>query len=731
MMGSESGSSSTIETVMKKQVDLKQNNRSAEEDAREKEGSEKATGTREDKDTIQKDKDKDREEKEKRCIEESTGRDLERGEKETEGRVGRDTERGGRDTQGRDGRDTQGRVERDREEKGTVPGSNDTRPSVGTKANQTNKTDTQKTDDGSAHQQTDRNILDSTVCIIGAGVAGLKAARALIDRGLAPEKVVVLEAQARAGGRIFTDRARSKHGAAYDMGAAWFHDSLTNKVFAEEVLLAQKSGDFFDSTWFDDADPAYYAREVSGPLDVAGLKLNRVVEEIQQFVEIQYRDSLDEEDVSLARAAQMYMERRAPLLSGEQRRFGARMVRTLELWHGASHKKISAQHAFLDYDGRHVFNRRGYDTLVERLMPPGQVFLGEPVRAIDRDTNNIKHRRHLVHAKSISVAADYVVVAVPHSILALPEEHEHAINWTPPLPLAVRESFSALHFDALGKVVLEFSHVWWPDRDSFEILGDKDEEREEKHEEQSGDDRDSEDRDKEDRDKEDRDKEDRDKEDRDKEDRDKEDRDKEDRDAEDRDKEDRDRNNSNKDNGDKGREAKSKNYGHKTSDSPATTFSIRPFEYPISVSNFARHGAPALIVLVQAPVTQYLEADPARAWPYLKPMLAKLASSTGPDSISAIPDPINVIVSDWTQNPYIRGSYSSVHVGDDPFAQVLQLSGEYDSCGLGAQSTIRFAGDHTIGEGAGCVHGAYESGRRAASWILDDLHNRTSSETSQ
>lgn len=668
-MGSESGSSSTIETVMKKQVDLKQNKRSAEEDARERKGSEKATGTREDRDTIQKDKDKDREEK--RRIEESTGRDLERGEKDTEGRVG----------------DTQGRVGRDREEKGTIPGSNDTRPSGRTKANQTNKTDTQKTDDGLARQQTDRNILDSTVCIIGAGVAGLKAARALIDRGLAPEKVVVLEAQARAGGRIFTDRARSKHGAAYDMGAAWFHDSLTNKVFAEEVLLAQKSGDFFDSTWFDDADPAYYASEVSGPLDVAGLKLNRVVEEIEQFVEIQYRDSLDEEDVSLARAAQMYMERRAPLLSGEQRRFGARMVRTLELWHGALHEKISAQHAFLDYDGRHVFNRRGYDTLVERLMPPGRVFLGEPVRAIDRDTDKIKHRRHLVHAKSVSVAADYVVVAVPHSILALPEEHEHAIRWTPPLPLAVRELFSALHFDALGKVVLEFSHVWWPDRDLFEILGDGNEDREEKHEEQSGDDRGK----------------------------------------EDRDKEDRDRNN-NKDNGDK-REEK-QNYGHNTSDLPGP-FSIRPFEYPISVSNFARHGAPALIVLVQAPVTQYLEADPARAWPYLKPMLAKLALSPGPDSISAIPDPINVIVSDWTQNPYIRGSYSSVHVGDDPFAQVLQLSGEYDLCGLGAQLTIRFAGDHTIGEGAGCVHGAYESGRRAASWILDNLQNRTSLETQQ
>lgn len=698
-MGSESGPSNTIEDDMKEQVDLKQNKRSAEEDATERKGSEKATGTREDRDTIQKDKDKDREEKEKRRIEESTGRDLERGEKYTQGRDGRDT-------QGRVGRDKQGKVERAREEKGTVPGSNDTHPNVRTKANQTNKTDTQKIDDGLAHQQTDRNILDSTVCIIGAGVAGLKAARALIDRGLAPEKVVVLEAQARAGGRIFTDRARSKHGAAYDMGAAWFHDSLTNKVFAEEVLLAQKSGDFFDSTWFDDADPAYYASEVSGPLDVAGLKLNRVVEEIQQFVEIQYRDSLDEEDVSLARAAQMYMERRAPLLSGEQRRFGARMVRTLELWHGALHEKISAQHAFLDYDGRHVFNRRGYDTLVERLMPPGRVFLGEPVRAIDRDSDKIEHRRHLVHAKSISVAADYVVVAVPHSILALPEEHEHAIRWTPPLPLAVRELFSALHFDALGKVVLEFSHVWWPDRDLFEILGDKDEDREEKHEEQSGDDRG-------------------------KEDRDKEDRDKDDRDAEDRDKEDRDRNNSNKDNGDEDREEKSKNYGHNTSDLPATTFSIRPFEYPISVSNFARHGAPALIVLVQAPVTQYLEADPARAWPYLKPMLAKLALSTGPDSISAIPDPINVIVSDWTQNPYIRGSYSSVHVGDDPFAQVLQLSGEYDLCGLGAQLTIRFAGDHTIGEGAGCVHGAYESGRRAASWILDDLQNRTSLETLQ
>lgn len=147
-----------------------------------------------------------------------------------------------------------------------------------------------------------------------------------------------------------------------------------------------------------------------------------------------------------------------------------------------------------------------------------------------------------------------------------------------------------------------------------------------------------------------------------------------------------------------------------------------PFQYPILVVNYAHihPGAKSLVILMQSPVTDYLEANPEIAWDFMRPMLERI-------KVRPIQNPLNVIVSDWTQNPFARGSYSTVHSGDDPLAQVEELSGESDA-GLGENSTIRFAGEHTILDGMGYVHGAYNSGTRAGLWISQHLaeHGQTS-----
>ena len=53
--------------------------------------------------------------------------------------------------------------------------------------------------------------------VVGAGVSGLAAARTLTRAG---QKVVVLEARDRIGGRLHTERAG---GRVTDLGASWIH----------------------------------------------------------------------------------------------------------------------------------------------------------------------------------------------------------------------------------------------------------------------------------------------------------------------------------------------------------------------------------------------------------------------------------------------------------------------------------------------------------------------------
>lgn len=75
-----------------------------------------------------------------------------------------------------------------------------------------------------------------------------------------------------------------------------------------------------------------------------------------------------------------------------------------------------------------------------------------------------------------------------------------------------------------------------------------------------------------------------------------------------------------------------------------------------------------------------------------------------------LPDPIAVHVTDWTSDPLALGSYSYVPVGGSP-ADMVQLAAS-------PSPRLHLAGEHTVREYFGTVHGAFVSGRRAAAAIL-------------
>jgi len=60
--------------------------------------------------------------------------------------------------------------------------------------------------------------------VIGAGLAGLACAQRLMAAG---QRVMVLEARQRIGGRIWTEH---RQGCALDLGASWLHGTTNNPI---------------------------------------------------------------------------------------------------------------------------------------------------------------------------------------------------------------------------------------------------------------------------------------------------------------------------------------------------------------------------------------------------------------------------------------------------------------------------------------------------------------------
>eukprot|EP01018_Ginkgo_biloba_P036701 Gb_40435 [translate_table: standard] len=298
-----------------------------------------------------------------------------------------------------------------------------------------------------------------SVIVIGAGIAGLAAARALRNASF---KVIVLESRDRIGGRVYTDYS---FGFPVDMGASWLHGACQRNPLAPVIgrlglPLYRTSGD--NSVLFDH-DLESYAL-----FDMEGHKVpQELVTEVGEIFESLLEESKKvreefQEDISLSKAFSIVWKRRPDLRQhGLAHKVLQWYVCRMEGWFATDIDSISARSWDEEelLDGGHGLMVRGYCPVVEALAKGLDIRLKHRVTRVMRRYNGVR----VVTKDGRIFVADAAIIAVPLGVLKA-----NLIKFEPRLPVWKEAAITDLGIGNENKIALFFDKVCWP---NVEFLG--------------------------------------------------------------------------------------------------------------------------------------------------------------------------------------------------------------------------------------------------------------------
>ena len=295
--------------------------------------------------------------------------------------------------------------------------------------------------------------------VIGAGVAGLTAARLLTRAG---RRVVVLEARDRVGGRVVTDRT---DGHVTDLGASWIHGITDSPVAAAAEAFGMRTVEFTVGGYQPDSRPiAYYGPDGTRLTDAS---TRRFVDDIHTVdaallavvadsePDASYRDvtetalGLQQWDAERTRRVREYLEHRS------EEQYGA-WIEDLAA-HGLDDDQI---------EGDEVVFPDGYDRLPAGLADGLDVRLEHVVSHVQWSADGVT-----VTTDRGRFTGTDAVITVPVGVLQSP-----GFVIEPPLPEPVAGALSRLRMNAFEKVFLRFPEKFWDD-DVYAIRQQGDESR--------------------------------------------------------------------------------------------------------------------------------------------------------------------------------------------------------------------------------------------------------------